>query len=233
MVAQAHRTGQQFGLEALRSRPAVPATGGRGRPATGAGRSGSDRTAPSRRTHGDVPETPAAGDAAGAPSGARRRPTDGDSRSSGARRRPTDGDSAVSGARRRPTEANWAVSSAVRRPPDDGRSGTTERSRTIGRPAVAAESASAERARRPEGWRATDISCVAGPRTDAGRLRRRRGDAPAGGAWSGRSTPSPRPRRARPAPRPGTSRSHRAATRAVRPPTRHLPDRPRWPGVDW
>jgi hypothetical protein len=108
------------------------------------------------------PDAPADAAATDTPSGARRRPTDGDSAVSGARRRPPDGRSPVSGARRRPIDANWAVSSAVRRPPRDGRSRTTERSRTMGSPAVTEPSPSSERARRPDGWRATDISCVAG-----------------------------------------------------------------------
>jgi hypothetical protein len=109
------------------------------------------------------PDAPAGAAATGTPSGARRRPTDGDSAVSGARRRPPDGRSPVSGARRRPIDANWAVSSAVRRPPPrDGRSRTTERSRTMGSPVVTEPSPSTERARRPDGWRATDISCVAG-----------------------------------------------------------------------
>jgi hypothetical protein len=141
--------------------------GGAGRPvrvARGASATAGTRpvsTAPGARCR---PAAPGAGVVATAPSGARRRPAVGVSAISGARRRPVTGISPVSGARRRPTDANCAVSSAVRRPPVAGRSWTTESSRSFGRFAVAAGSASADRARRPDGCRATDISWVGRPR---------------------------------------------------------------------
>ena len=58
------------------------------------------------------------------------------------------------------------------------------------------------------------------------------GGAPAGAGWRGRSRPSPRRHRGRRGPTPGRTRRHRAASRAVRPPTRFRPDRPRQPGAD-
>jgi hypothetical protein len=125
-----------------------------------AGRCGVRRTATTdRRRLARLGSTTAAAGGISVASGARRRPTDANWAVSSAVRRPPEG---ASGARRRPTDANWAVSSAVRRPPAGGRSGTADRSRTMGRPAVAEVAASAPRARRPDGWRATDISWVAG-----------------------------------------------------------------------
>ena len=61
---------------------------------------------------------------------------------------------------------------------------------------------------------------------------RRRGGAPGVGGWRGRSRPSPRHRRGPPAPTPDRSRRRRAASRAVHPPTRLRPGRPRPPEAD-
>ena len=166
-AAVASETAGNRPVSAVRCRPGPPASTAGG--------------ATARRTRG------VAGPAADATSsGARRRPPVGaDTTSSGARRRPPGTAAAAdSGARRRPPEAAGAESSGARRRPPPGvatgssgarrrppaeaivESGTTDRSRTVGRlaEAVPAEStwASARCSRREDGWRATDSSRSAG-----------------------------------------------------------------------
>ena len=155
------------------------------------------------------------------------------SAASGARRRPTDGDSAISGARRRPTEANCAVSSAVRRPPDDGSvrhdGEVADHRQARGRPRSLR---SAERARRPDGWRATDISWVAGPRLApraARPTRCRSGRRRVARSVHAVSSTPPRTTRTQTWQEPSASCRQPSSS----PPTRYRPDRPRPPGADW
>ena len=239
LVAQPHRPGQQVRLSDAAREPSRRRWD---RPSAAGARSRGRRRRP--RHHGRCRRRRAAavsapgGDPAGrgaAATAPRAAPATADRRHSavsGARRRPVTGISAVSGARRRPTDANCAVSSAVRRPPVAGGPGTTDRSRTIGRLAVAARSASAAPDAAPDGCRATRH--LLGARTAVRRGgRHRRGGAPGGAAWPDRSTPSPRRRRGPRGPTPGRSRRRRAASRAARRATRYRPDRPRRPGADW